>query len=203
MRLGAQAGRYRQRWRRGQLSSADEAELEGMGFAFDHNEWKWRGRVQPALMMYKEVHGDLEVSKAFVVPSSAPWAEETWGMRLGNVVRDIRIKGIYLKGEDAAKRRAWLDEMGFVWDDHERRWEDTRSAMATYKEVHGDLEVPYVFVVPSSAPWAEETWGMRLGKAVNNIRAQDYYLKGEDAAERRAWLDEMGFRWRVRSAAVE
>jgi len=22
----------------------------------------------------------------------------------------------------------------------------------------------YAFVVPSSAPWAEETWGMRLGR---------------------------------------
>ena len=43
MRLGAQAGRYRQRWRRGLLSSADEAELEGLGFAFDNNEWRWRG----------------------------------------------------------------------------------------------------------------------------------------------------------------
>ena len=72
MRLGAQAGRYRQRWRRGQLSSADEAELEKLGFAFDHNEWKWRGRAQPALTTYKEVHGDLEVPQDFVVPSSAP-----------------------------------------------------------------------------------------------------------------------------------
>ena len=116
MRLGAQAGRYRQQWRRGVLSSADESELEGMGFAFDHNEWRWHGRVQPALTTYKEVHGDSEVPIAFVVPSSAPWAEETWGMRLGSVVDTIRSQGIYLKGEDAAERRTWLDEMGFVWD---------------------------------------------------------------------------------------
>ena len=74
--------------------------------------------------------------------------------------------------------------------------------MATYKEVHGNLEVPYVFVVPSSAPWAEETWGMRLGGAVSMIRSLGHYLRGEDAAERRAWLDEMGFRWRARGATA-
>ena len=31
MRLGAQAGRYRQKWSKGQLSAADEAELEKLG----------------------------------------------------------------------------------------------------------------------------------------------------------------------------
>ena len=153
--------------------------------------------------MYKEVHGDMRVPCAFVVPSSVPWAEETWGMRLGNAVSNIRADGLYLKGDGAAKRRAWLDEMGFVWDEYERRWEDARSALTTYKEVHGDLEVTRDFVVPSSAPWAEETWGMRLGSAVRDIRIKGIYLNGEDAAERRAWLDEMGFVWRVRSTAAE
>ena len=76
-------------------------------------------------------------------------------------------------------------------------------ALTTYKEVHGDLLVTRAFVVPSSAPWAEETWGMRLGSVVNMIRSHGYYLRGEDAAERRAWLDEMGFRWRAGGAAAE
>ena len=58
----------------------------------------------------------MEVAQDFVVPSSAPWAEEMWGMRLGSAVNNIRSLGMYLKGEDAAERRTWLDEMGFVWD---------------------------------------------------------------------------------------
>ena len=124
-------------------------------------------------------------------------------MRLGFTVDNIRSKDTYLKGEDAAERRAWLDEMGFVWDDLERRWEEARSALATYKEVHGDLEVPQDFEVPSSAPWAEETRGMRLGETVSHIRSRGDYLTGEDAAERRAWLDGMCFRWRARSAAAD
>ena len=104
----------------------------------------------------------------------------------------IRSKGVYLKGGDAAERRAWLDEMGFVWDEYERRWGDAKSALTTYKEMQGDLEVLQGFVVPSSAPWAESTWGMRLGETVHHIRSQGVYLNGEDAAERRAWLEQMG-----------
>ena len=122
-------------------------------------------------------------------------------MRLGNVVNSIRHRGHYLKGEDAAERRAWLDEMGFVWDEFERRWEDAKSALTTYKEVHGNLLVPVAFVVPSSAPWAEEMWGMRLGSVVDTIRSQGHYLRGEDAEVRRAWLDGMGFVWRARRSA--
>jgi hypothetical protein len=33
--------------------------------------------------VYKEVHDDLQVPKAFVVPTEAPWPEEAWGMKLG------------------------------------------------------------------------------------------------------------------------
>ena len=50
-------------------------------------------------------------------------------MRLGETVHHIRSKGVYLNGEDAAERRAWLDEMGFVWDDLERRWEEAKSLL--------------------------------------------------------------------------
>ena len=81
--------------------------------------------------------------------------------------------------------------------------EGVLQSLAVYKEVHGDLEEPQDYEVPSSAPWAEETWGMRLGYVVGNIRSNRQHLKGEDAAERRAWLDEMGFVWRVRGAAAE
>ena len=173
-----------------------------MGFVWDDLERRWE-EAKSVLTVYKEVHGDMQVPYAFVVPLSAPWAEETWGMRLGETVRNIRSQGQYLKGEDAAERRAWLDEMGFVWDEYERRWEDAKSALAMYKQVHGNMLVPVAFVVPSSAPWADETWGMRLGSVVSRIRSDGVYLKGEDAAERRAWLDGMGFRWRARSAAAD
>ena len=77
-----------------------------------------------------------------------------------------------------------------------RRWEEVLTALRAYQEVHGDLEVPMPFVVPSGAPWPEEAWGMKLGGRVNNIRSsQEIYVK--DNPERRAELDALGFRWRA------
>ena len=60
-------------------------------------------------------------------------------------------------------------------------------------EVHGNLEVTRAFVVPSEAPWPKEAWGVPLGIRVNQIRSQEHYVK--DEPERRAELDEIGFRW--------
>ena len=83
-----------------------------------------------------------------------------------------------------------------LWDDLERRWKLTRDALAVYKELHGDLELPTAFVVPSEAPWPAEAWGLKLGSRVSDIRHQEQYVK--DAPERRAELDAMGFRWASR-----
>jgi hypothetical protein len=126
-----------------------------------------------------------------VVPSEAPWAEEAWGMQLGGRVNNIRTQEIYVK--DHPERRAELVALGFVWDDLERRREDVRAALLVYKEVHGDLEVPKAFVVPSEAPWPEEAWGMKLGYRVNHIRHREDYAKHHP--ERCAELDALGFRW--------
>ena len=35
--------------------------------------------------------------------------------------------------------------------------------------------VPQQFVVPESAPWPEETWGLKLGARVNSIRQNDCF----------------------------
>ena len=118
-------------------------------------------------------------------------------MKLGSRVSQIRSQEIYVK--DEPERRAELDALGFVWDEHERRWEETRDALAVYKELHGDLQVPQAFAVPSEAPWPKEAWEMKLGYSVQNIRHRgDFVWSGNNAEthpERRAELDAMGFRW--------
>ena len=114
MKLGAEAASYRAKYRRNTMDASDESLLLEIGFAFDNNAWKWEHRVQSAFVTYKEVHGDLLIAHAFVIPSSAPWAEETWGMKLGNTVHHIRSRGQYLR-DDKPERKEWLDEMGFRW----------------------------------------------------------------------------------------
>jgi hypothetical protein len=95
-------------------------------------------------------------------------------------------------------QKEWLDEMGFVWDDLERRWDVTQTVLTVHKEEHADLLVPKACVVQSNASWAEEAWGIKLGSMVNDIRHQGIYLRG-DEPERKEWLDEMGFHWRTPS----
>ena len=88
------------------------AELDAMGFVWDDLERRWE-EARVALLAYKEVHGDLEVTRAFVVPSEAPWPEEAWGMKLGRRVSMIRYEENHVK--DRPERRAELDALGFRW----------------------------------------------------------------------------------------
>jgi hypothetical protein len=87
--------------------------LDGIGFVWDEHEHRWREQVQPALLAYREVHGDTRVPVSFVVPSEAPWPEACWGMKLGKTVSDIRGKETLVKGRP--ERLDWLDSIGFVW----------------------------------------------------------------------------------------
>ena len=42
--------------------------------------------------------------------------EYLWGFPLGQRLRDIRVKGYYLRGECAGARRRQLDALGFEWN---------------------------------------------------------------------------------------
>ena len=112
-------------------------------------------------------------------------------MKLGYRVNNIRASEDYVKHHP--ERRAELDALGFVWDVSKQRWVEVCAALLAFQELHGDLEVPKAFVVPSEAPWPEEAWGMPLGSRVNSIRGKEDYLKHHP--ERRAELDALGFRW--------
>jgi hypothetical protein len=60
--------------------------------------------------------------------------------------------------------------MGFVWFRSEWIWEkQIVPGLVAYKAIHGYLEVPKSFVVPSSEEWPELSHGFRLGSAVNKI----------------------------------
>ncbi|MDA8539161.1 helicase associated domain-containing protein [bacterium] len=126
--------------------------LDSIGFVWDEFEHRWMEEVQPALLAYHDVYGDLRVPKSFVVPSEVPWPESCWGMRLGHTVGNIRVHEVFVK--DEPERRAWLDSIGFVWAELEHRWmEEVQPALLAYHDVYGDMRVPQSFVVPSEVPW--------------------------------------------------
>jgi hypothetical protein len=164
----------------------------------DDNRWEFS--VVPALAAYRDAHGDLNVPHAFVVPSEEPWPEESWGLRLGLVTDGIRSRGTYTRTHP--ERLQQLEDMGFVFDVPERRWEETKSTLKLYHEKHGDMDVPRSFVVPREDSWPVELWEKRLGETVDNIRSKNRY-DARDIPERKQWLEEHGFRWKLRQSTAE
>ena len=196
--------------RKGDIFVRDSQErrqwLEEAGFRFETanidqaaNDEQWEKKVLPAITTYKEVHRDLQVPYEYVVPSSGEWEEGLWNMRLGEVVDGIRSKSTFVR--DRPDRQKQLDDLGFVWDESERQWEVVMEALATHKRIYGDMTVKQSFVVPKGEEWPEETWGMKLGKTVNQIRSSNYFVDGNP--ERRLWLDDEGFAWVLRAGITE
>jgi hypothetical protein len=133
------------------------------------------------------------------VPSSGEWEEGLWNMQLGNAVNSIRSNSTFVR--DRSDRQKQLDDLGFVWDDLARQWEVVKNALATHKQIYGNMAVKQRFVVPKGEEWPEETWGMKLGNTVKNIRSSNYFVDGNP--ERRQWLDDEGFVWKLVAGTTE
>ena len=62
-----------------------------------------------ALEAHQCYFGDMLVPRYFRVPAEKPWPEDTWGLHLGNRVRNIRYGLAYMQPDHVAR----LDAMGF------------------------------------------------------------------------------------------
>jgi hypothetical protein len=94
--------------------------------------------VVHAAAIFSQLHGgQLNVPQTFVVPSPAkrynansvtspfagvtgsretwPRPEKLWGLKLGQWLKDIQVKGRCLKGKSANACRMQLNALGFVW----------------------------------------------------------------------------------------
>lgn len=80
-----------------------------------------------AAAIYSKMHGRvLDVPSNFVIPCPPegnlldteewPWPDHLSGLKLGQRLKDVRLKGTYLKGRDKYIRKAQLDALGFVWE---------------------------------------------------------------------------------------
>lgn len=139
-----------------------------------------------ALKRYKELYGDLLVPSRFEVPdNSSSWPLETWNLKLGNVVTNIRAKRTY------KDKREELESIGFQFKpanvNIKKGYRRARDAFLRYKELNGDMLVQYKFIVPCSPDWPDEMWGMKLGSVANNVR------RGSSYFHKRNELEELGF----------
>jgi hypothetical protein len=182
--------------------------LEERGFRFEtrdsstklENDSRWKFSVMPALATYRDAHSDLNVPYSFVVPSEEPWPKESWELSLGTVTSSIRSQGTYIRHHP--ERRQQLKDMGFVFDDYEMRWEETKSALKIYHEKHGHMDVPFGFAVPREDSWPEDMWDKRLGISVRNMRSYNFH-SARDIPERRQWLEEHRFRWTLQQSTAD
>ena len=62
-----------------------------------------------ALVAHNHIYGDFSVPRYFSVPHEESWPVKTWGMQLGNRVRNIRYSGAFRD----AQSRAALEQIGF------------------------------------------------------------------------------------------
>ena len=147
MNLGRRVKYLREKRRDQIMPNNDIEKLDAIGFV-DVRGWQWQ-RVLKSLHVYKELHGDLEALSDFVVPSEAPWPEDAWGMKLGNRGGQHPQPGDLPRGP--TDRVAELNRMGFIWDVYEEHWQRILDSLHVYKELHGDLEVPQEFAVPSES----------------------------------------------------
>ncbi|KAF0689935.1 Aste57867_18650 [Aphanomyces stellatus] len=183
MRLGLAVRSLRQKTKPG---SDRYKFLTQMGFVWNILDLSWDTKIV-ALATYRAIYGDLLVAYSFKVPSDdTRWPKETWGLKLGHAVHNIRQNG----HDMSTDRRRQLLDLGFVWDHLEMSWDVKVLALETYKSLYENLNVPYGFVVPTEA-WPRETWHMKLGHAVHNIRQN----MADMAPARKEQLNEMGFVW--------
>jgi len=164
----------------------------------------------------------LQVPSRFVVPSGGEWPPELWGYPLGDRCAAVRQKGLYVK--NSPMRRRALEDLGFQFGGNASLgWLNVIHAAAIYSEIGGRLlDVPQSFVVPRPSeralrradieqredryegwvfydddwPWPEYLWGFPLGQRLKDVRIKGLYLRGENAGERRAQLDALGFVWK-------
>lgn len=88
--------------------------------------------------------------------------------------------GYQRKNNPPGFKRHWgnFDKENFLKLKAEKRqaFDNILVRLRAYKEVHGDMLVPYGFTIPrDTAEWPEETWGFKLGNTVNKIRNRGYY----------------------------
>ncbi|KAF1783274.1 hypothetical protein GQ600_14064 [Phytophthora cactorum] len=159
-------------------------ELDELGFSFRLVDKVWSESIFPALEVFSAQYGHCDVWQDFVVPSEEPWPKDSWGLKLGDTVKNIR-RGAYDSQVQAARME--LDDLGFVWNARHRVEKTVRSvvipALTTYRRLHGnDALVTTDFVVPDRDPnWPVLTRASDLVALSSKLRAE---------------LDKVGFVWR-------
>ena len=157
LRLGAWIVNLRRERADGQnirLTPERISALEELGMIWSSRNSLWE-RYYQACVEYRSKYGNLDVPQDYATES---------GLRLGYWLRKMRAiragkaKGAALTLEQIER----LDSLGMIWEKHaDRCWEDGFRHARDYAVLHGNLDVPALFVC---------TDGFRLGSWLTRQR---------------------------------
>lgn len=160
----------KQRQSKSQLSAERLSRLNFIGFPWDPHAEVWEKSFD-ALVQFKNREGHLLVPTAHIEKD----------IKLGTWV-DTQRQNI---SELSKERLQRLNEVGFIWNAVNERWEQAFKLLQVFKEREGHCKVP-----------KDHIEGLhKLGSWVSNQRTK----KLELSSERKTRLNELGFVWSVLS----
>ena len=143
-------------------------------------------QIWKALTIYKQLNNDVDVPSKFVVPESDDWPSDLKDFPLGKYLFRIKYRG------DFPEYNEKFASIGFQINKQDYKFELFMKALSTYKDLHeGKTTVPRFFVVPDTAPWPEECYGMKLGVKVSSTRTGRSHFSPECIQR----LNALGFVW--------
>jgi hypothetical protein len=191
-KLGMFAKRIRQRYHNNALADHLVQALEELDFVWDLNMYN-RKIALLAYQRYKTIYGNLDIPATFVVPNDPEWPRETWGKKLGALTINLRYHP-----EEYNAIKPIVEEMGLSIqrgpqphsDEHSSstphkrsgrgtsvdKFEDLRQTLLTFKDMYGNLDVPYNFPIDENDERFPARYrGCNLGRIANNIRYNNQY----------------------------
>lgn len=171
--LGMWASNQRTKKQKGNLLDDRIACLDSIGFEWNLRDFLW-DKMLSALFNYKAKNGNCNVPRNY---------DEYQGLSLWVGTQ----RHLYNIGKLPKSRYKILNDMGFVWDTREDRWDHMYRSLVEFHLSNGDSNVPSTF------------HNQKLSKWVNQQRVS--YRKNMLSKVRTDRLNEIGFQWDLRSTS--
>lgn len=160
--------------------------LRKLGFEFKHSVAQFKLR-HLELSLFKRKEGHLMVRRDYVVPDDDPhWPQPHHGVKLGQVVKNIRDKGTF------HEYRGDLQALGLLYDAKLAR---VMLAIETWNKLHRIPidDLPYRWEVPQEGAegceqWPQELRGMKLGALLYRVKKKGALGKYHELLSREGGL---------------
>ncbi len=167
-RLGQWVNSVREYKKFNKLSEGQIKQLESIGFIWNLLDYRWNQMYQK-LVAYHQEFGNCNVTRRYIAnPELAIWVSKQ--------------RETFRKGKLNRPRIEKLNQLGFWWDPEEDFWKSMYKSLVSYKEKHGNCNVPQFY--------SED---QQLGTWVNTQR--QYKKKGKLQSDKINKLNSLGFSW--------